>query len=370
MADHNAAGPSRTGPQLPTEPAADPAPERRSRTYEVMARVRAVESLQSELWDRGLVSGELHTGVGEEAVAAGVVGQLRDGDAMALDHRATGPLVVRGVDPAALLRETLGLENGLCHGMGGHMHLFAPDVLAASDGIVGSSGPTACGLALAGRHRRPGTVAVAFFGEGATNAGPLLESWNLAVAWNLPVLFVCKDNGWAITTRRRDVTGGHLVRRARSFGLRVRSVDGWRVEAVTAAAGTLLDAARAGRGPGLLHARVRRPDGHFLGDAMLRVLTDPVAQMKTLAPGLWSSARTSGGAPLRGRAGAATHLGGRFAALAADRAFRRRDPLAHARRRLPPEVADMVDARVAEEVAALTADLEAELSAGPVGGAR
>src|SRR4030042_416765 len=134
----------------------------------------------------------MHSGTGEEAIIAGVVTQLREGDAMALDHRGTAALLMRGVDPVLILRELLGRPDGLCGGMGGHMHLFSPAHLAASSGIVGAAGPAAVGFALANLHLRPGKVAVAFFGEGATNQGMLLESWNLAAAWKLPVLFVCK----------------------------------------------------------------------------------------------------------------------------------------------------------------------------------
>lgn len=205
--------------------------------YRQMLRIRRFEESVMDLWEKGKISGEMHLGIGEEAVVAGVVGHLRDGDAMALDHRSTPPLVARGVDLVLLLRELLGRVDGLCSGMGGHMHLFSPEHLAASSGIVGATGPLASGFALAAQYLRPENLAVAFFGEGAMNQGMLMESLNLAVIWKLPVLFVCKDNEWAITTRSRSVTGKDLIERAKGFGMPALEVDGTDVEAVWHAAG-------------------------------------------------------------------------------------------------------------------------------------
>ena len=204
--------------------------------YGLMFRSRTFEEAVRQIWKDGKISGEMHLGLGEEAIVAGIVSQLIEGDAMALDHRGTPPMVMRGVDPVALLREFMGQPDGLCGGRGGHMHLFAPAKLAASSGIVGAAGPAAAGFALAGQMLRPGTVSIAFFGEGATNAGMLMESMNLAVAWKLPVIFVCKDNGWAITTPANTVVGGNLLARAQAFGMKAIEVDGAEVEAVWSAA--------------------------------------------------------------------------------------------------------------------------------------
>ncbi len=160
-----------------------------------------------------------------------MVACLRDGDAMALDHRGTPPLVMRGVDLVLLLKELLGRTDGLCGGMGGHMHMFSAKHLAASSGIVGSSGPLAAGFALAAQYLHPGNISVCFFGDGASNQGMLLESFNLASAWQLPVIFVCKDNTWAITTQSPKVTGGNIIDRPRAFGINSVEVDGSDVEA-------------------------------------------------------------------------------------------------------------------------------------------
>lgn len=248
--------------------------------YQLMFASRIFEQAVARLWHAGQISGEMHLGIGEEAICAGIVPQLIEGDAMALDHRGTPPLLMRGVDPVALLREFLGRSDGLCAGMGGHMHLYSPEHLAASSGIVGASGPAAVGFALAGQYLRPGTIAVAFFGEGATNQGMLLESLNLAVVWNLPVLFVCKDNQWAILTDTRDVIGGQLVERARGFGMEAALVDGGDVTAVWQTARTAIQRAREGGGPTFLHARCVHLEGHFIGDPYLRFVRQPLAQLK------------------------------------------------------------------------------------------
>jgi pyruvate/2-oxoglutarate/acetoin dehydrogenase E1 component len=223
--------------------------------YRLMLKSRLFEIEVTRLWQEGHIPGEMHLGMGEEAIVAGVVGQLSEGDAMALDHRGTPPLLMRDVDPVILLREFLGRSDGLCRGRGGHMHLFCRNPLAASSGIVGASGPTAAGFALAARYLRPGTVAAAFFGEGAANQGMLMESLNLAAAWKLPVLFICKDNQKAITTSSPSVTGGVLTERARGFGMPAEAVDGIDAERVWHAAHEAITRARKGEGPTFLHAR-------------------------------------------------------------------------------------------------------------------
>ncbi len=244
--------------------------------YRQMFRSRLFEQAVAELWEQGLISGEMHLGVGEEAIAAGVNAHLKERDALALDHRGTPPLLMRGVDPVLLLRELLGRPDGLCGGMGGHMHLFSREHLAASSGIVGSSGPAAVGFALAAQHLRPGTLAAAYFGEASLNQGMLMEAMNMAVAWNLPVIFVCKDNGWGITTQSEETTGGGVLERARGFGLPTLSVDGLDVEEVWQAAGEAEQRARQGGGPTFIHARCIHPEGHFLGDPLLQIARNPV----------------------------------------------------------------------------------------------
>jgi pyruvate dehydrogenase E1 component alpha subunit len=266
-----------------------------------MLKSRLFEEAIAKLWHDGLISGEMHLGTGEEAIIAGVVVHLREGDAMALDHRSSAALLMRGVNPILILRELLGRPDGLCGGMGGHMHLFSKEHLAASSGIVGAEGPTAAGFALSAQYLRPGAVVVAFFGEGAMNQGMLVESMNLACVWNLPVLFVCKDDGWAITTQSAKVTGGNLNERARGLGIPAVEADGLDVSVLSEAAHGAIDRARSGQGPTFLHAHCVHLQGHFLGFQLIRFVRDPLREMPDIAIPLTQSFVRLGGATLRER---------------------------------------------------------------------
>ncbi|MGQ9535835.1 MAG: thiamine pyrophosphate-dependent dehydrogenase E1 component subunit alpha [Actinomycetota bacterium] len=318
--------------------------------YRQMARMRRFEEKLAELWNRGLISGEMHLGMGEEAVVAGVLAHLEEGDAMAIDHRSTPPLVGRGLSMESLFLEMLGHPDGLCGGRGGHMHLFSREHLAASSGIVGSSAPLGCGFALAARYLNPGRVAVAFFGEGAVNQGMLLEGLNLAVAWKLPVVFVCKDNRWAITTRSRSVTGGCPLRRARSFGMPALRVDGTRVEKVWAAARKAVARARSGRGPSFILATCPRMEGHFLGDPMLRLFRQPVRQALEIGPPLVRALLSKPLAALPARALHLGMIGKALTILGIEKYALEKDPLRRAAALLPAEDRSRIEEEASREV--------------------
>jgi pyruvate dehydrogenase E1 component alpha subunit len=265
--------------------------------YRQMLASRLFEEAARLLWEAGDITGEIHSGVGEEGIIAGIVSQLREGDGLSLDHRGTAAMLMRGVDPVLLLRELLGRRDGLCRGQGGHMHLFSKDHLAISSGIVGAAAPAAVGLALAGKHLRPGALAVAFFGEGAMNQGMLLESLNLAAVWRLPVVFVCKDDSWSITTRSESVRGGALCDRARSMGLEAIEVDGRDVESVWSAAQPALAKVRAGGVPCFVHAHCTHMEGHMLGYRLFRVARSPLQEGRPLAGSLARAVLERNGGP-------------------------------------------------------------------------
>lgn len=301
-------------------------------SYALMLRSRLFEGCVAKLWHDGLISGEMHLGTGEEAIIAGIVGQLREGDAMALDHRGTAALIMRGVDPVLILRELLGRPDGLCGGMGGHMHLFSREHLAASSGIVGAAGPIAAGFALSAQYSRPGAIAVAFFGEGAINQGMLMESMSLASAWKLPVLFVCKDDSWSITTRSENMTGGDLNERARGFGIPAVDVDGGDVFKVWEAAGPAIERARSGQGPAFLRARCVHFEGHFLGFQLIRLVRDPLGEIPEMAVPLTRSFLRPGGAAWRERlAGVKSVLGAVLSTLRDPRRDVANDPVRRTR---------------------------------------
>jgi pyruvate dehydrogenase E1 component alpha subunit len=318
--------------------------------FHQMARARAFEDATAALWREGRISGEMHLGTGEEAIAAGVVACLRPGDAVALDHRPTPVLTALGVDLGLMLAELLGREAGLNRGRAGHMHLMSKSRLAASSGIVGSAAPLGAGFALAGRALRPGSVAVAFFGDGAMNAGMLLETLNLASAWKLPLLLVCKDNGWAITTRTDAVSGGDPLARARAFGLPAAEVDGVDVAAVAAAAAGGIDRARRGQGPTFLLARVPRLDGHFLGDALVRAARSPAGDGRQLLGDVTAAALSRSGGGLGDRARSVVRLLDLMRRARRDDRDTARDPLARARSAVGEAVAERLEEEALAEV--------------------
>jgi pyruvate dehydrogenase E1 component alpha subunit len=315
----------------------------------------------AELWRQGLISGEMHLGIGEEGIIAGVVDHLEEGDAVATDHRSTAPMVMHGVDLGAIVAECLGSTAGLGRGMGGHMHLMAKEHLAAASGIVGACGPMACGFALAHQHLRPDRVAIAFFGEGAMNQGMLLESLNLAAVWSLPVVFVCRDNGMAITTPSRRVTAGNLPDRVRGFGIPAAEVNGSDAEAVWELAGEAVLRARRGGGPGYLHASCVRPEGHMMGDALVRIVRHPVAELKDRVGPLVGAAVSGTGAGVGSRLAGLASITGMMARAAG---MRGRDPLTKHRGQLERmalsvvEIEQEVEREVDEAVAAAVASLE------------
>ncbi|MEN8221762.1 MAG: thiamine pyrophosphate-dependent dehydrogenase E1 component subunit alpha [Acidobacteriota bacterium] len=267
--------------------------------YEQMYRSRYFEILSAGLWNEGLISGELHPGTGEEAIVAALLSHLTDKDSLALDHRSSPPMIMRGVDPALLFREMLGMSDGLNGGKGGHMHFSSREHRIFSSGIVGAGGSTAVGFALAGRYLKDGSVAVSFSGEGSFNQGGLLEAMNLASAWKLPVIFVCKDDGWSITTKSQSVTGGDLKVRAEGFGLKVFSGDGLDIKDIWAAGERAVKFARSRSQPVFLHAGCVHPEGHFLGFQLKRIFSNPLKEMPGVSLPMIRSLFKKGASPAK-----------------------------------------------------------------------
>lgn len=323
------------------------------KTYRQMFRSRIFEELVVQIWNDGLITGEMHTGIGEEAINAGIVSQLVEGDALALDHRGTAPAIMRGVDPKKMLWEFMGQKEGLCSGMGGHMHIFSKTHLLASSGIVGSSGPAATGFALAARHLRSGKIAVAFFGEGAVNQGMMMESFNLASVLKLPVLFVCKDSGMAITTVSSEVTAGKLTDRAKAFAMPAIELDGSDVEIVWQAADEAIAGVRSGKGPAFLLAKCKRLHGHFLGDPILRIVKKPIKELINITPGIVKSTTRLRGGSLNERAGSIKDVLLLLSTTTKERYSEKNDPLSILRKKLVNEI---------KEIEAIEQDVNQEMN--------
>jgi TPP-dependent pyruvate/acetoin dehydrogenase alpha subunit len=233
--------------------------------YRRMRLIRRFEETVQALFLRGEIHGTTHLYMGQEAVATGVGGVLAAQDRVAATYRGHGHALAIGVDPQALLDEMLGRSSGVCGGRAGSMNVIDLDHgLLGCFGIIGGSMSAATGAALA--LRRSGGVAVAYFGDGATNHGYFHECLNFAAVNRLPVLFVCENNLYGEFTPWEDVTAGEILARPRALGIEAEQVDGMDVFAVRDAATRAVARARAGDGPVFLEALTYRFVGHSRSD--------------------------------------------------------------------------------------------------------
>jgi TPP-dependent pyruvate/acetoin dehydrogenase alpha subunit len=237
--------------------------------FGTMARIRAFEERVGRHFRDGDIHGFVHTSIGQEGVAVGACAHLRRSDMLTTTHRGHGHCLAKGADPEGMMAELFGRETGACRGRGGSMHLAQTDLgILGANGIVGAGIPLAVGAALAARLAGEGDLALAFFGEGAVHSGAFHEGIVLAVAWQVPVVFVCENNQYAEFTASTGAWGGpRVVERAASYGLPATSVDGNDVLAVEAAVADAVEAARGGGGPAFLEMRTYRLGGHYEGDA-------------------------------------------------------------------------------------------------------
>ncbi|MDI4666894.1 thiamine pyrophosphate-dependent dehydrogenase E1 component subunit alpha [Xanthobacter autotrophicus] len=237
--------------------------------YRTMRTIRDFEERLHVEFAKGDIPGFVHLYAGEEACATGVMMHLTDIDRIASTHRGHGHCIAKGVDVGEMMAEIYGKETGSCRGKGGSMHIAdLSKGMMGANGILGAGAPLICGAGLAARFRGDGAVGITFFGDGAANQGTVLESMNLAAIWNLPVIFVIENNGYAEATSVTYATAvNSYVERASGFGLPALSVDGTDFFAVYEAADELIARARAGGGPALLECRMIRFFGHFEGDS-------------------------------------------------------------------------------------------------------
>jgi acetoin:2,6-dichlorophenolindophenol oxidoreductase subunit alpha len=257
-----------------------------------MLLIRRFEEKVEERFRAGDLAGFLHTCIGQEAVAVGVCSALDRGDVIASTHRAHGHVLANGTPPNEVMAELYGKVEGCSHGYGGSMHLY--DVERGNMGanaVVGGGLPATVGAALAFQMRQEPRVAVAFFGDGATNIGTFHESLNLGQLWRVPAVFVCENNRWSESTpQSQHQPIRDLTQRAVAFGMHALKVDGQDVEAVYAAAVEALTHARAGQGPVFLLCETERLTGHYIGDAQvyrdkeelkkLRETRDPIQNLR------------------------------------------------------------------------------------------
>ncbi|WP_069760696.1 thiamine pyrophosphate-dependent dehydrogenase E1 component subunit alpha [Streptomyces sp. LUP47B] len=238
-------------------------------SYEQMALIRRTEKAAHDLFLQGLVKGTTHLAAGHEAIAVGASAALRDDDYVFATYRGHHHAMARGATPEECLAELMSRATGLCRAKGGSMHLTKADAnMLGSYAIVGAHLPMAVGAAWSARLRGTGQLAVAFFGDGATNIGSFHEALNLAAVWKLPVLFVCENNLYMEYTRISDVTAvpRPAADRAPAYGIPGEVVDGNDVVSVQEAVARLARRARAGDGPAVLEAETYRHFGHSRAD--------------------------------------------------------------------------------------------------------
>ena len=247
-----------------------------------MRLIRDFEEAAGKALQDGHVRGSVHQYTGQEAIATGVCHHLHQHDFVSSHHRGHGHAIAKGVSVAKMMRELFGRQGGTSDGKGGSMHIadFSLGMLGAN-GVVPDGVTIAVGAAQALKMQgRPGVV-VAFFGDGAMNRGPLFEAFNWAKLFDLPVLFVCEDNGYSVTLQTRSVTAGPpAIERVQAFGIPTLSINGNNVRTVEKAAGEMIERVRAGSGPCFLHATTYRWYGHLAHDKALYRDPVEVAQAK------------------------------------------------------------------------------------------
>ena len=279
-----------------------------------MLLIRVFEERAAELFQQGVIVGTAHSCVGQEAIAVGAAGVMREGDYLVGHHRSHGHLIAAGADLRRMMAEMFGKRTGYCKGLGGSMHIadLSLDILGCN-GIVGAGIPHACGAALTAQLRGSGRACVAFFGDGAAGQGAAHEGMNLAATWKLPVVFVCENNQFALSAGWRTQRAVEdLAGRAAGYGIHGEVVDGNDLLAVEDAVARALDAARDGDGPSFLEMKTFRRMQHSMRANLPDVRDpavleeweprDPIPQLeRTLREAGCSRRRRRGGDPARGR---------------------------------------------------------------------
>jgi acetoin:2,6-dichlorophenolindophenol oxidoreductase subunit alpha len=236
----------------------------------LMLTIRLFDEQALTLYRAGEMRGTTHPYIGMEAVGVGVMQALRPHDYVTSTHRGHGHTIAKGGDPKKMMAELLGRATGYSGGKGGSMHIADMDKhMLGANGIVGGGMGLATGAALTAKLQKTGSIAVCFFGDGALEQGILHETTNLAAIWKLPVLYVCENNQYAMSTRSDwSVAGGDPARRAAGYGIPGVTVDGMDLFAVNAAASDLIERARRGDGPAYLVCTTYRFHGHHAGDPL------------------------------------------------------------------------------------------------------
>lgn len=253
---------------------------------QTMWLIRAFEEKVSALYAANEIVGLIHLGIGQEAVAAGVCSKLDANDVVLGGHRSHGHAIAKGADLSRLMAELAGRATGYCRGKGGSMHVSALESgFITATGIVGGTIPLALGAAFVAKEKANGQVAVVLFGDGAGQTGAFHESLNIAGLWQLPVVFVCENNGYAeFTPLSAHTSVERLAHHARTYGIPNVTVDGNDVVGVRRAMSKAIQGPRNGTGPAFVECLTHRLRGHYEGDPGKYRELSQVAEWKAKDP--------------------------------------------------------------------------------------
>ncbi|MFM5923991.1 MAG: pyruvate dehydrogenase (acetyl-transferring) E1 component subunit alpha [Novosphingobium sp.] len=251
--------------------------------YEQMLLIRRFEEKAGQLYGLGLIGGFCHLYIGQEAVAVGLQSALEEGkDSVITGYRDHGHMLAYGIDPKVIMAELTGRGAGISKGKGGSMHMFSTEhKFYGGHGIVGAQVPLGAGLAFAHQYRGDGGLCMAYFGDGAANQGQVYEAFNMAALWNLPVIFVVENNGYAMGTAvTRGSAETEFHRRGTAFRIPGMKVNGMDVLEVRAAAEVAVAHVRSGKGPVLMELSTYRYRGHSMSDPAKYRTREEVQEMR------------------------------------------------------------------------------------------
>lgn len=265
--------------------------------YREMLLIRRFEEKAGQLYGMGLIGGFCHLYIGQEAVVVGLEAAAEEGDKRITSYRDHGHMLACGMDAGGVMAELTGREGGLSKGKGGSMHMFSKEKhFYGGHGIVGAQVPLGAGLAFADKYQDNGRVTFTYFGDGASNQGQVYETFNMAALWELPVVFVIENNGYAMgTSQQRSSKTPDIYTRGEAFGIPGEAVDGMNVLAVKEAGERAVAHCRAGKGPYILEVKTYRYRGHSMSDPAkyrtreevqkMREERDPIEQVREMLIG-------------------------------------------------------------------------------------
>jgi pyruvate dehydrogenase E1 component alpha subunit len=250
--------------------------------YREMLLIRRFEEKAGQLYGMGLIGGFCHLYIGQEAVVVGLEANTEEGDKRVTTYRDHGHMLACGMDPKGVMAELTGRSDGYSSGKGGSMHMFSKDAnFYGGHGIVGANVPLGAGLALSDKYKGNDRVTFTYFGDGAANQGQVYEAYNMAEIWELPVIFVIENNGYAMgTSVKRSTKSPSLWQRGAAYGIEGEEVDGMDVLAVKEAGARAIDFCRSGKGPYILEVKTYRYRGHSMSDPAKYRTREEVQKMR------------------------------------------------------------------------------------------